>query len=255
MSNLRKMCALILTVVFAFSSINCGGNAGTKKDEIVMWLVGSEAQAKIIMELGKDFTEETGIKVLCEAISWGNAHSKYLTSIAGDVSPDIGTMGLTWGMEFGELGAMVDLKQEYPEDVDAIGQKIFPNLLKATQVGDKVYGIPFDLSEQIMYYRTDIIKSPPRTWEQLIAVLEDLKAQNKGMLLDWGSLEWIGFSPFLWQAGGEFYNKDYSKVTLNTPEAATALSYMTLGFLKHLFRWHRECVQGTILSLYQVTGR
>jgi ABC-type glycerol-3-phosphate transport system substrate-binding protein len=221
--GIKRTSTFILAVFFMFSTMGCCG--GRDREELVMWLVGSEGQAKTVMALGKEFTAQTGIKVLCQAISWGDAHSKYLTSIAGDVSPDIGTMGLTWGMEFGELGAMVDLTEEFPEDVARIEKKIFPSILRSTRLGDKVFGIPFDLSEHIMYYRTDIVPDPPKTWDELMNMLRDLKAQGKGMIFDWGSLEWIGYSPFLWQAGGSYYNDDYTKVTLDTPEAVQALDF------------------------------
>lgn len=224
MSMARKMIALMMSLILAFTSSGCGG-AKSDKNEIVMWLVGTEAQAKTIMALGEDFTKITGVKVVCQAISWGDAHSKYLTAIAGDVTPDIGTMGLTWGMEFGNLGAMVDLKKEFPQDVAGIEKKIFPGILKSTQLGNSVYGVPFDLSEQIMYYRTDIIAQPPKTWDELITAIRSLKTQGKGMVFDWGSLEWIGFSPFLWQAGGDYFNADFTKVTLDTPQAETALKF------------------------------
>ena len=221
----RKIFSIILVMVIAFTFTGCGG---AKKDpnQLVMWLVGSEGQAKTIIKLSEKFTEQTGITVLCQAISWGNAHSKYLTSIAGGVTPDIGTMGLTWGMEFGELGVMVDLKKEFPEDVAKLEKKIFPGIFDSTQLGNKVYGIPFDLSEHILYYRTDIIPSPPETWGELIDVLKSLKSQDKGMVFDWGSLDWIGYSPFLWQAGGNYYNEDHTRVTLDTPEAAEALNFL-----------------------------
>lgn len=191
-----------------------------------MWLVGSQAQARAVMDLSEPFTRKTGVKVLCQAISWGDAHSKYLTSIAGDVTPDIGTMGLTWGMEFGELGALVDLKKEYPQDVSVIEGKIFKGILGSTRFGEKVFGIPFYMSEQIIYYRTDLIPEPPQTWEELLSLLKDLKTRDKGIVLDWGSLDWIGFSPFLWQAGGSYYNNDLTKVTLDSPEAVEALTFM-----------------------------
>lgn len=220
----RKFIAMFMALVLAFTSSGCGGHA-EKKNEIVMWLVGTEAQAKTIMALGEDFTKVTGVKVVCQAISWGDAHSKYLTAIAGDVTPDIGTMGLTWGMEFGNLGAMVDLKKQYPQDVGEIEKKIFPGILRSTQLGGSVYGVPFDLSEQVMYYRTDIIAQPPKTWEELIATIRSLKDQGKGMVFDWGSLDWIGFSPFLWQAGGDYFNSNYTKVALDTPEAEKGLNF------------------------------
>jgi ABC-type glycerol-3-phosphate transport system substrate-binding protein len=224
MKVLKNVSTLLLITAFILSSAGCG-KPPERENELVMWLLGSEAQAMTIMKLSEKFTEKTGVKVFCQAISWGDAHSKYLTSIAGDVTPDIGTMGLTWGMEFGELGAMVDLRSEFPEDVARLEEKTFPGILQSTRYGDKVYGIPFDLTEHVMYYRTDIIEKAPETWKELIEVLRTLKTENRGAVIDWGSLDWIGYSPFLWQAGGDYYNEDYTKATLNTPEAAKGLEF------------------------------
>lgn len=212
---------IMAQMTFLFSG--CGKQDNSKG--VLMWLVGSEAQAKTIIELSKSFTEKTGITVDCQAISWGDAHSKYLTSIAGGITPDIGTMGLTWGMEFGELGALVDIKKCFPEDVEELEKKNFPGIVESTKIGDKVYGVPLDMSEHIMYYRTDIISAPPKTWEELVKTLRDLKSQNRGMVFDWGSLDWIGFAPFLWQAGASFYDNTYANVTVDSPEAARALDF------------------------------
>jgi len=220
----RKLVIVFIVAIYSFSISGCGSET-KRKNQLVMWHIGPESQAQTIVEISKEFTEQTGIEVMCQAISWGNAHSKYLTSIAGDVSPDIGSMGLTWGMEFGELGAIVDLREKFPEDVAVIEEKIFIGILKSTRVGDKVFGIPFDISGHIMYYRTDLISNPPRTWDDLLAAVKELKAQGKGMVIDWGSLEWIGYSPFLWQAGGSYYNDDFTEITLDSSEATRGLEY------------------------------
>ena len=207
--------------------------ASGKPPEIMMWLVGSEGQAITIKSLAEDFLKKTGIKVRCEAISWGDAHSKYLTSIAGGVAPDIGTMGLTWGTEFGAFDSMVDLAAEYPEEAAAIKETIFPGLWNSIEYKGKVFGVPFDLTEYILYYRSDIIKVPPRTWEELTTVLTELNKINKGMIFDWGSLNWIGYSPFLWQAGGDYYSSDYSKVTIDSPEAEIAMKFFSELYTKY----------------------
>lgn len=199
----------------------------------MMWLIGSEGQAITIRSLAEDFYKDTGIKVSCEAISWGDAHSKYLTSIAGGVAPDIGTMGLTWAAEFGTFDSMVDLAAAYPEEVAAIKKTIFPGLWNSIEYKGKVYGVPFDLTECILYYRSDIIKEPPGTWEELATILENLKKSDKGMIFDWGSLSWIGYSPFLWQAGGDYYSPDYSRATIDSPEAEMAMRFFSELYTKY----------------------
>lgn len=204
-----------------------------KEIEISMWLIGSEGQAITIKELAKDFYRQTHIKVKCDAISWGDAHSKYLTAIAGGVAPDIGTMGLTWGTEFANLGTMVDLKTAYPDEVKAIKESVFSGLWGSIEYNGKVYGIPFDMTEYVVYYRNDIISKPPGTWDELTSLLADLKTKEKGMIFDWGSLNWIGYSPFLWQAGGDYYNSDYTKVIIDSPEAETALKFFRDLYTKY----------------------
>lgn len=218
-----------------FMAVGCGrkeSSSQTKQiqqppKELLMWLVGSESQAKVIQGLGNEFFKDKGVGFRCEAISWGDAHTKYLTSIAGEVMPDIGTMGLTWGTEFGSLGAMLDLAKEFPADIKIIKEKTFSGLWDSVEHKGSVYGIPFDLSVQVMFYRNDIIAKPPKTWQELEDVLLSLKKQEKGMIFDWGSMSWIGFAPYLWQAGGDFYNSQGSKATLDSEAGVSALKFFS----------------------------
>ena len=195
--------------------------------QLTMWLVGSEAQAQTINSLAKPFTQRTGVTVQCEAIAWGEAHSKYLTAVAGGVQPDIGTMGLTWGVEFGQLGALVDLRQLFPEDTTAIQRQTFPGQWNSIEESGRVYGIPFDLALQLLYYRSDLIPKPPRTWDELTDLLKRLAQDDRRMLIDWGGLSWIGYAPFLWQAGGDFYQTVGGRITptLDSPQAVRALEF------------------------------
>lgn len=203
----------------------CGRSATQDQAQLTMWLVGSEAQARTINTLAKTFHQRTGMRVRCEAISWGEAHSKYLTAVAGGVEPDIGTMGLTWGIEFGRLGALVDLKRAFPDQTVAIERDTFPGLWDSIEQGGSVYGIPFDITLQVLYYRTDLIPTPPQTWEELTDTLARLHAEGRRMLIDWGNMSWIGYAPFLWQAGGDFYNKTKSVSTLGNAAAVQALEF------------------------------
>lgn len=233
---MKKILGLVLISCLLFAG--CGDNGARKdspdgKTEIVMWLIGSEGQALTIKELAGDFYNKTGIRVKCDAISWGDAHSKYLTSIAGGMAPDIGTMGLTWGAEFGSLGAVIDLKEVYPKEIESIKGSIFPGLWRSIEHKGKIYGIPFDMTEYVMYYRSDIIPKPPQTWDELKKLLLDLNKNGKGMIFDWGSLSWIGYSPFLWQAGGDYFNKDYTEATIDSPQSVAAMDFFADLYKKY----------------------
>jgi len=210
----------------------CGRPARDQMD-LTMWLVGSEAQARTVNALAEPFTKRTGVRVRCEAISWGEAHSKYLTAVAGGVEPDIGMMGLTWGVEFGHLGALVDLQQAFPDELAAIRKATFPGLWESVEYGEHVYGVPFDLSLQVLYYRTDLISKPPTTWEELVDVLTRLRGEGRRMIIDWGNLSWIGYAPFLWQNGGDFYNPQKTQATLQNSQTIKSLEFFRDLYLVH----------------------
>lgn len=232
---MKKIIFAALLVCFVVTG--CGDNGASarngKRKEIIMWLIGSEGQALTINDIAKDFYKKTGINVKCDAISWGDAHSKYLTSIAGGVAPDIGTMGLTWGTEFGNFGAMVDLAESYPMEIKEIKASVFKGLWDSIEYKTKVFGIPFDMTEYVVYYRTDMIENAPRDWNEMTTVLTELARRGKGMIFDWGSLSWIGYSPFLWQAGGNYFNADCTQVTIDSKEAVTGMSFFAGLYTKY----------------------
>lgn len=197
-----------------------------EKKHVLFWHVGSEEEAQILQRLAQEkFTPQTGIEVQCESMAWAEAHSKYLTAMAGDVTPDVGSMGLTWGTEFGSKGQMVDLRKAFPDDLGALQAGTFPSIWEAVEYRGAVYSLPFDMTLQLLYYRKDLVPTPPATWDDLVATLKRLAPKKQGLLMDWGSMDWIGFAPFLWQAGGDYYSADKTSSNVDQPEAEKALSF------------------------------
>lgn len=220
-TSLSRWSSFVLAALVA----GCSSSA-PEKTGLLMWHVGSEEEAQIIAKLAAEkFTPESGVTVRCESIAWAEAHSKYLTALAGGVAPDLGTMGLTWGTEFGAKGQMVDLRKEFPADVDALKAQIFPSIWTPTEYRGANYAVPFDMTFQIIYYRKDLIPSPPKTWAELTTLLTKLNKEGKSMVIDWGSLDWIGYAPFLWQAGGDYYTPDQTASALSSTQAITGLEF------------------------------
>ena len=110
------------------------------------------------------------------------------------------------------------------------------------------------MTEHVLYYRTDIVKSPPKTWEELTNLITKLRNEGKGsMMFGWGSLDWIGYAPFLWQAGGDFYNSDYTRCTLDSPEAVTALKFLADLYNKYgVPKQDREVFRGLRYGDYPI---
>ena len=226
MGRVNQIVRASALAVLAGWVVGCSSTAAPEKKKLLVWHVGSEEEAQIIQKLAEEkFTPATGVEVRCESMAWAEAHSKYLTAMAGDVTPDVGTMGLTWGTEFGSKGQMTDLRKAHGADLEVLKSAIFPSIWEATEYRGAVYGVPYDMSLQLMYYRKDQVPTPPATWDEMVALLVRLAPKKQGLLMDWGSMDWIGFAPFLWQAGGDYYNADHTESLIDRPEAVKALTY------------------------------
>jgi multiple sugar transport system substrate-binding protein len=168
-------------------------------------------------------------------VLWSDAHTKILAATAAGSGPDVITGGMSWRLELGQNGGMIDLNAQYPDIAKDIQSKTMPNIWEAiVPTTGEVYGVQQTVTVNMMDYRTDILeevtglKDTPKTWEEFTALLDKLQeaGYDKPMLWRWGNTDWLGYQSILYQAGGTYYSPDCSKVTLDTPKAAQALDFM-----------------------------
>ena len=95
-----------------------------------------------------------------------------------------------------------------------------PAFLEGAKLADgKVYAIPWSAKGNFLFYRKDLVAEPPRTWEALQELCEQLperglpKTIRYCLLVNWQSVE-NDLYPVLWSLGGT------SQIRLNTPEVA-----------------------------------
>lgn len=91
---------------------------------------------------------------------------------AEDSSIDIVGMDVIWTGEFANAGWVDEwtgpLKQQVTEEV-------FPGVIETASFEDKLYAAPFNTNTQLLWYRKDLVKEPPKTWDEMIDQAEDLK--------------------------------------------------------------------------------
>lgn len=224
----------ILLIVLTFLFMSLVFPVAAQEKSITVWITGGDNEATALANAAEAFTKETGIKVNVEAVGWSDAQAKYLTAINSGTGADIFAGGMSWGISFGGVGGVVDLKEKFGEDVQKLLDGNNPAFVSAiTPMDDKIYSVPFNQDVFLMYYLPDNLKqagidAPPTTWEELTATLQALKdAGLGGGAIDWGNASWLGFQPFLAQAGGSWYTPDCSAAAINSDEALAALEYFT----------------------------
>jgi multiple sugar transport system substrate-binding protein len=112
------------------------------------------------------------------------------------------------------------------------------NLLAGMEINGQIWSVPLQTSNIGIFDRPKLfqaagITEPPKTWEELRAVVKKLtidkngdhRSEQYGMLLTFGKGGWTVFSwlPFLFAAQGEIITDHYP--SLSNPGAITALQF------------------------------
>ncbi len=91
---------------------------------------------------------------------------------AEDSSIDIVGMDVIWTGEFANAGWVEEWTG--PEKKEAT-ESVFPNVIETASFEGKLYAAPFNTNTQLLWYRKDLVKEPPKTWDQMIEEAEGLE--------------------------------------------------------------------------------
>src|SRR6266849_6449010 len=131
-------------------------------ERLKVWGLGREGE--VVAQMLPEFTRRTGIRVDVQQIPWSAAHEKLLTAFVGEATPDVAQLGNTWIPEFDTVGALEDLTPWLAHSTIQ-QQNYFPGIWATNQVEGVVYGVPWYVDTRVIFYRTDLVPTIPRTWE------------------------------------------------------------------------------------------
>ena len=88
-----------------------------------------------------------------------------MTSLAaGDSSPDVFECDIIWVSQFAAAGWIADVT----EDIEPIANQYLGGPLSTVYYNDRAYAYPDYTDVGLLYYRSDIIDTPPTTWDELV---------------------------------------------------------------------------------------
>jgi multiple sugar transport system substrate-binding protein len=158
--------------------LSCSGAHRDKVTTIEFWGLGREGEV-VIEFLPQFHRENPDIRVDVQQIPWTAAHEKLLTSFVGDSFPDVTQIGNTWIPELATLRAIEPLNARVAASKVIHERDYFPGIWKTNVVRDELFGVPWYVDTRVLFYRTDAIKNPPRTWSEWIAIMERLKKESR----------------------------------------------------------------------------
>ncbi len=164
-----------------------------------------------------------GVTVRSEPLTWTSdeQHQFYVINLEG-ASPtfDVLMIDVIWVPEFAQAGWLLDLtpwvsRQELTPH--------FPAAAAAAMWRGRIWALPWNMNVGVLYYRTDLLDryrlAPPRTWEELVAQTERIRAGERDPRLD----------GVLWQG------KQYEGLVVNALEHLWANGSALLDENDHVF--------------------
>ncbi|MDY0404870.1 ABC transporter substrate-binding protein [Virgibacillus sp. 179-BFC.A HS] len=234
---------LLLIVLLAA----CGGNSdagadGDKKDSGDD--SGSDKQVTLTYARGVDTRNSTdklikafeekhpNIKIKYQEMpsDSGEQHDQYVTAFSAKSSEiDVFDADVIWPAEFAQANYVLDLDRFIEAD-DIDMDAYFPGPVKAGNFNGKQWAMPKFIDAGVLFYRSDIVKNPPKTWDELIdqaSKLQGKKGTKYGYLMQASQYEGLVTNAieFIGAYGGAILDEDQN-VVVDSPETVKAIEKM-----------------------------
>jgi multiple sugar transport system substrate-binding protein len=188
------------------------------------------SNADMILELIAEFERENpGITVHDEELpsNTDDQHRFFAINLEGESSDfDVFPLDVIWVPEFARAGWVRPLDHLLTEEHRA---DLFSGTLDAVTFAGHVNAIPWHVTAGLMYYRSDLVPTPPKSWQELSAVALRVAKQHPGMHgFVWQGKQYEGLVcdalEYMWSFGGSVV--DGTRSTIDSKQNRDALRFM-----------------------------
>ena len=145
---------------------------------------------------------------------------------AGDTGMDVLGLDVTWTAELAKAGWIREFTGDTRTQVEA-GTLRTP--LDTASYQGKLYAAPDNTNVQLLWYRDDLVPTPPTTWDQMIQLGTQLKQQGKPGLVEAQGKQYEGlvvlFNTLVNSAGGTILHDDGTRAVVDD-KAVSALDVL-----------------------------
>jgi multiple sugar transport system substrate-binding protein len=248
----RKAITLILCSLVLAAGLYAGGQGGSsakggQKTEIIC-MVRSSPEAQFLKNVAEAYMAEPGnenIIVTINELGRDNAYARIQNQLftrSAGVDFFFITPSLVGALAEG--GVLEDLSPYFSKS-SAKGFKqtdFTPGGIESGTYKNVLYGVPFNTSTMLLFYRTDLISTPPQTWEEYESLARRFtRSVTPNSPTPYGTtvvgkpqqdaINLIEYSQVLWSRGGELVDTN-NTILVNKPINVSTLDYWT-GLFKN----------------------
>ncbi|XVV04755.1 ABC transporter substrate-binding protein [Actinosynnema sp. CA-248983] len=135
---------------------------------------------------------------------------------AEDSGMDVLGLDVTWTAELAKAGWIKEFTGSAKSQVE---NGTLETPLNTARYEGRLYGAPDNTNVQLLWYRSDLVPTPPRTWDEMIKMATDLKDQGKPYLVVGQGKQYEGlvvlFNTLVNSAGGQILDENGTKAIID----------------------------------------
>jgi multiple sugar transport system substrate-binding protein len=148
---------------------------------------------------------------------------------AKDKNYDVMSVDVVWTAEFAAKGWLQPLTGKLAIDTNGL----LPATVKTATYNGKLYAAPVSSDGGLLYYRKDLVKTPPKTWAEMMSDCKIAKKKGigcyAGQFTKYEGLT-VNAAEAINTAGGTIVGKDGTTPTVDSPEAAKGLDNLVSAY-------------------------
>ncbi|KDM91745.1 maltose/maltodextrin ABC transporter substrate-binding protein MalE [Photobacterium galatheae] len=216
----KVLSTVALCTLAAVGSISA--HAGIEEGQLTIWINGDKGYNGLA-EVGQQFETDTGIKVTVEHPD--KLEEKFSQQASTGDGPDI----ILWAHDrfggYAQAGLLTEVKPS-----DEFRSKFADFTWDAVSYNGKYVGYPVAVEALSLIYNKDLLPTPPKNWEDVVALDAKLKKQGKHAVM-WNLEEPFFTWPLLAADGGYAFKftasgYDAKDVGVNNAGAKRSMSFV-----------------------------
>jgi ABC-type glycerol-3-phosphate transport system substrate-binding protein len=230
----RLLLSAVGAIALALSLAGCGSGSGSSGSatEINFWAVENDTLKAYVDSFNTSHPNE---KVNLRLIPFANYDSALNQAFSAKSGPDLVLVNSVTLGTFASKGFLADITKVTSLDGDLAASNFYPGFVDQTKWKGTQVALPLDTGSRVLQYNKKLFAKAGVTpfgetvsWPEMIAAAQKVRAlgsKYQGFCYSAGQ-NWLalyeGIGPFVHQAGGDFFDADMTKSTIDSPQAVKA---------------------------------
>ena len=179
----RGMAIAITALALACGVAACGGDDESSGGAVTLnWFIFNEPSGGP-QKIAERCSKQSGgkYKINFEYLpSQADAQREQLVRRLGAEDPSLDLLGLdvVWTGEFANAGWVAPVPASTAR---IVSENVFESVLTTAKYKDRLYTVPIWSNTQLLWYRKDLVPTPPKTWDEMIDMAEKI-GPDKGRI-------------------------------------------------------------------------